>query len=463
MYKWDDYKPYLYKTSDYGKTWTKITTGIPDGAFTRVIRADPNKKGLLYAGTETGLYVSFDNGAHWQSLQLNLPVVPVADLTVHKREKDLIAATQGRAFYILDDLPVLYQLMDAGGMSGVGEMRLFKPEDTYRMEGGGGFPLPATATVGRNPPGGVVVYYSLKARPTTDVVLEFTDASGKSIQKYTARAPKPQPTPAPGSAPVQTPPEQPQAPSGEEAEFFAGGGAGGGPRVSTNPGLNRFVWDMHYPDAVRFPGMILWAGNTRGPVIVPGTYTVKLTADGQTVTQTFEVKRDPRIQATADDFAKQLDLSLKIRDKFNETSNAILQIRDVKRQVDDLLKRVKDQPNFKPINDAAMKLNKSLTDIEETLYQTKNQSSQDPLNYPIRLNNKLAALGGVVASADAAPTAQSYEVYNDLVAQIDAQLGKLQQIIKTDLPAFNRLVREQEIPAVIVKPPAQPGDAPPQP
>ncbi|HYY41860.1 MAG TPA: hypothetical protein VE775_03945, partial [Pyrinomonadaceae bacterium] len=446
MYKWDDYRPYLYKTSDYGKTWTKITTGIPDNAFTRVIREDPNRRGLLYAGTETGLYVSFDDGAHWQLLQLNLPVVPITDLTIHKREQDLIAATQGRSFYILDDLPVLYQLAAAGGPNALNETRLFKPEDNYRMEGGGGFPLPATATIGRNPPGGVVVYYTLKARPTTDVVLEFTDASGKSIQRYTARAPKPQPTPAPGSASVQTPPEQPQAPSGEESESFAGGGGGGGPRVSTNPGLNRFVWDMRYPDAVRFPGMILWAGNTRGPLIVPGTYTVKLTADGQTTTQTFEVKRDPRIQATAEDFSKQLDLSLKIRDKLTETHNAIIQIRDVKRQVDDLLKRVKDQPNFKVINDAATRLSKNLTDIEETLYQTKNQSSQDPLNFPIRLNNKLAALGGVVASADAAPTAQSYAVYNDLVGQIDAQLARLQQIVKTDLPAFNRLVREQEIP-----------------
>src|SRR5205085_8732857 len=148
--------------------------------------------------------------------------------------------------------------------------------------------------------------------------------------------------------------------------------------------------------------------------------------------------------------AKQLDLALKIRDKFNETSNAILQIRDIKRQVDDLVKRMKEQPNFKTVNDAATRLTKNLTEIEETLYQTKNQSSQDPLNFPIRLNNKLAALGGVVVSADAAPTAQSYEVYNDLAAQIDAQLMKLQQIVKTDLPAFNRLVREQDIPAVIV-------------
>src|ERR671933_773628 len=194
MYKWDDNKPYLYRTSDYGKSWKKITNGIPETTFTRVIREDPNKRGLLYAGTETGMYVSFDDGTRWQSLQLNLPVVPVTDLAIHKREKDLVAATQGRAFYILDDLPVLHQLMDAGGTGALNETRLLKPEDTYRMEGGGGGPLPATATIGRNPANGVVVYYTLKERPTTDVVLEFADASGKTSQKFTARAPRPEPS-----------------------------------------------------------------------------------------------------------------------------------------------------------------------------------------------------------------------------------------------------------------------------
>ncbi len=189
MYKCDDNKPYLYKTSDYGKTWKKITNGIPDGAFTRVIREDPNKRGLLYAGTETGMYVSFDDGANWQSMQFNLPVVPITDLAVHKREKELVAATQGRSFWIFDDLPMLHQLMDAGGFSAASESKLFKPKDAYRMPGGGGGPLPATATIGKNPANGVVVYYSLKAKPTTDLVLEFLDANGKSINKFTDAAP----------------------------------------------------------------------------------------------------------------------------------------------------------------------------------------------------------------------------------------------------------------------------------
>jgi photosystem II stability/assembly factor-like uncharacterized protein len=434
MYKWDDNRPYLYRTSDYGKTWKKITNGIPDTAFTRVIREDPNKRGLLYAGTETGMYVSFDNGERWQSLQLNLPVVPITDLAVQKREKELVVATQGRSFWILDDLTLLHQMMETGGLNSVSETRLFTPKESYRMASSGfGGPLPATATIGRNPPSGVVVYYSLKSKPRTDVDLEFLDASGKSIRKFTQKLRREGETAAPA------------APAGE-------GGFGGGapaPPVTTDVGLNRFVWDTRYPDATRFPGMILWAGEVRGPKMPPGRYQVKLTADGKTLTQNFEIKADPRLTTSPADYTKQLELGLKIRDKLTDTHNAIIQIRDVRKQVEDLLKRVGAQS--KPINDAGTALNKKLTTIEEALYQTKNQSNQDPLNYPIRLNNKLAALGGVVGSAEAAPNAQSYAVYDELVTAIDAELAKLSQILKTDVPAFNQLVRDQNIPAVVVK------------
>ena len=436
MYKWDDYKPYLYRTNDYGQTWRKITTGLPDNSFTRVIREDPNRKGMLYAGTETGLYVSFDNGANWQPMQFNLPVVPITDLVVHKREHDLIAATQGRSFWIFDDLPLLHQMSETGSIKLSPENKLFKPEDTYRTQGGGGMPLPPTAVVGKNPPNGVVVYYSLKNKPTSETTLEFFDAAGKSIRKFTA------------SAAPRSPGESSSSSGGEE-------GAAGGPppaRLSADAGLNRFVWDMRYTEATRFPGMILWAGETRGPRVVPGNYQVKLTVDGKTLTETFTVKPDPRLSTTPADYAKQLDLALKIRDKLTETHNAIIKIRDVRKQIDDLLKRMKEQPNLKVINDAATGLNKNLTAIEEALYQTKNQSSQDPLNFPIRLNNKLAALGGVVARAEYAPTEQSFAVYQELSNQIDAQLQKLSQVLKTEVPAFNELVKSQSVPAVVVRP-----------
>src|SRR5262247_3051084 len=190
MYKYDDYKPYLYKNTDNDKTWKKITNGIPDGAFTRVIREDPNKRGLLFAGTETGMYISFDDGANWQSMQLNLPVTPITDLAIHKREQELVAATQGRSFWIFDDLPALHQMINAGGFKAASDLKLFKPKEAYRMAGGGGGPLPPTATIGRNPANGVVVYYSLKTKPTTDLELEFLDAAGKSVQKFTAKLPK---------------------------------------------------------------------------------------------------------------------------------------------------------------------------------------------------------------------------------------------------------------------------------
>ena len=307
---------------------------------------------------------------------------------------------------------------------------------------GGGFPPGPTATLGRNPANGVVVYYSLKAKPTADVDLEFLDGAGKSIRKFTARVKRAGEGAAGAQAPAGPPP-------GEGGGF---GGGGAPPPVPVEVGLNRFVWDTRYPDAVRFPGMILWAGETRGPKLPPGTYQVKLTAEGKTYTQSFEIKPDPRLTTTAADYAKQSELGLKIRDKLSETHNAIIQIRDVRKQVEDLLKRVTGQPNFKVVNDAGTALNKKLTTIEETLYQTKNQSNQDPLNFPIRLNNKLAALGGVVGSAEAAPTAQSYAVYDEVVTQIDAELQKLAQLMRSDVPAFNQLVRDQNIPAVVVKP-----------
>lgn len=429
MYKSDDNRPYLYKTSDYGKTWKKITNGIAEGAFTRVIREDPHRRGLLYAGTETGMYVSFNDGDNWQSLQLNLPVVPITDLVVHKRDKDLVVATQGRSFYVLDDLPVLHQT--AAALEA--EAYLFKPEESYRMQGGGGFGG-GNATVGENPANGVVVQYYLKNKPQ-EVTLEFLDAAGKTIKSYSSRAA--------GQAGAG----QGGAAAGGNVFAFAGG-----QRAAAEAGLNRFVWDTRYADASRFPGLIMWAGSTTGPKAVPGTYQVKLTVDGRTQTQSFEIKRDPRIEATQEDLQRQFDFLIKVRDKVTETHDAITQIRETRRQMDDVVARTREQPNGKAIADAAKTINDKMRQIEETLYQTKNQSNQDPLNYPIRLNNKLAALTGVAAGADAAPTAQTLAVYDEVAGKIDEQLKRLAEVMQKDIPAFNKLVRDQEVPAVTVRP-----------
>lgn len=423
MYKFDDYRPYLYKTSDYGKTWKKIVNGIPDGAFTRVIREDPNWKGTLYAGTETGIYVSFDDGANWQSLQMNLPVVPIHDLAIHKGEKQLVAATHGRSFWILDDLSLVHQ-------AAFGEPTLFQPGDVYRMPGGAG-PARGAGPVGQNPAAGVAVYYNLKSKPAGEVTLEFLDPVGAPVKKFSTK---------------DMPP--PSAAGAEEGEGPRGGGF---VKLPAEAGLNRFVWDMRYTDASTFTGLIMWAGTVRGPLAVPGTYTVRLTVDGKPETQAFAIKQDPRLKFAASDYAEQLKLGLQIRDKLGEINEAVGKVREVRKQIDDISVRWKDDPRGKKVLDAGKSLNEKMKALEEMLYQTKNQSSQDPLNFPIRLNNRLAALGGVVAEGDGAPTAQDYVVYKALAAEIDPEIKKLNDILKKDLDEFNKTVHDANLPAVMVK------------
>ncbi len=413
-YKSDDFKPYLYKTNDYGKTWKKIVSGIANDAFTRVVREDSNRKGFLYAGTETGMYFSANDGESWQSLQLNMPIVPITDLAVHKREKDLVVATQGRSFYVLDNLPLLYQMADANKA----ENFLFKPEDAYRTPGFGGFQIPPGAPIGANPPNGAVVHYFLKDKPKQEVVLEFLDASGKVIRKFMG---KPNAPNVPGETPVPL-----------------------------EAGLNRFVWNFRYPNATGLPGLIMWGGSLAGPRVVPGNYQVRLTIDGKAVsTESFAVKSDLRLATTAEDFQKQFDFLMKSNQKLTETHEAILEIRDLRKQFEDLSARLK--PEQKELKDKAADIIKKLTAVEEELMQTKIKSSQDALNFPIKLNNKLAALASTVDSADYAPTNQSYDVYNDLTAKIDAQLAILARIKTDDIAAFNKMFAEKNLPVITVK------------
>lgn len=427
-YKNDDLKPYLYKTSDYGKNWKKIVSGIPADAFTRVVREDPNRKGFLYAGTETGLYYSANDGETWQSLQLNLPIVPIADLAVHKREKDLVVATHGRAFYVLDNLPMLYDL----AVAQKADFYLFKPEDAYRTAGGGGFPLGATATTGANPPNGVVVNYYLKVKPTKEIALEFLDATGKTVRKFSKRIEA-------GSA------------DASDAAPGRGGGGGGEPQIPTENGINTFVWNYRYPNATNIPGLILWGGSLAGARIAPGNYQVRLSVDGKAIsTESFALRADPRLTTTPEDFAKQFDLMTKINSKLSETHNAILEIRDVKKQLEDLTGRMKT-PDQKDLVDKAKDISRQLTAVEEELNQTKIKSGQDALNYPIKLNNKLAALGASVDGSDDAPTAQAYDVYNDLSGKIDVQLARLAEIKSKDVAEFNRQFAAKSLPVIVTK------------
>ncbi len=424
MYLSDDFRPFLYKTTDYGKTWTKIVNGIPADDFTRAIRPDPKTKGLLVAGTEAHLYISFDDGESWKPFQLNLPNVPMTDVQFQAREDNLVVSTQGRGIYVLDDMPLLRQL--SHGINKTADAQLFPPRDTYRLLGGGGGGR-SNAPMGTNPPGGVVVTYWLKERPKSDVVLRFRDASGKLVREISSR------------------PVREQNPAAGEG---GGGrrGRGGSPLPTARAGMNQFTWDMHYPDATTFPGMILWVGSTRGPAIIPGTYKVELAVDGHTETQSFVVKKDPRAPTTPEDFQKQLDLLLQIRDKVSQANQGVLDIRDAKRQLEPFAKG-----SNKTVAESAKKLTDKLSAIEDELYQTKLQADEDALNYPIKLNNKLAGLLSMVSETDISPTASSYEVFDELSAQLKVQLDLLAKAKSEDLAAFNKLVHDQNVPAVTMK------------
>jgi len=414
-YKLDDFRPYIFKTTDYGRTWRKLVVGIPDNHFIRVVREDPARRGLLYAGGEFGLYVSFDDGAGWQSLQRNLPIVPIHDLAV--KDNDLVAATHGRSFWILDDLTPLHQLADSVARAA---RFLFTPRDPYRMGGGGGFGGGgAPAGVGANPPGGAVVFFYLQDKPdsTVDVRLEFLDSRDSVIRRFSTK------------------PKDP------------------GDSLKVRAGMNRFVWNLRYPEASRFQGMIFWAGGTQGPVAVPGTYKVRLAAGDWSQTRSFALKKDPRVTTTAEDYQRQFDLLVRIRDRVTAANDAVKRIRDVKEALDGAATRARAMTaeTGRRIALLADSIKGRLSGVEAEIYQVKNRSSQDPLNYPIRLNNKIAALAGVVASADAAPTDQSVQVFEQLSAALQVQLDRLKAVLDADIPAFNKLVKDSDVPAVILR------------
>ncbi len=464
MYKSDDNRPYLYKTADYGATWTRIDAGIDPGHFTRVIRADPERRGLLYAGTERGVDVSFDDGARWQPLQLNLPIVPVHDLTI--KDGSLIAATHGRAFWALDDLSPLRELAARHDLGG-GAVHLFAPAAAYRYaDAGGSFQPPGE---GQNPPAGVVVDYYLTAAPpedqAKDVKLEILTADGKVIRTFhgkpaeAGKEPKPD---APAKAAAAAKEEDKEAAKeaakqGDKEKAKAKEPAAEDDdaeeeKVPTEAGLNRFVWDLSWPAAGKFPGIVLWSGDPQGPTAVPGKYQVRLTAAGQTLTQPFELRKDPRSTATQEDLEAQFRFLLATRDKLTEVHDAVRRIREVRAQLGDVEKRLAKDDAMKPVVDAAKDLDKKMTAVETALYQTKNRSSEDPLNFPIQLDDKLNGVASSAALGDDRPTAQAVQVRDQLVVAIDAQLATLRGIWDADLVHFNQLAREKGVMAVIVPP-----------
>ena len=417
--RWDDFHPYLYKTSDYGKTWTKITNGLPDNVFTHAIREDTARKGLLFAGTETGVYVSFNDGAQWQSLQLDLPTVPVHDMTIHGN--DLIVATHGRAFWSLDNITPLRQMNSEDANA---DTYLFKPATAYRFHGGR-FRIPGGFAAGENPPSGAVIDYSLKTEPKQPITLEILDSKGKVIRKYKSK----------GEKPAETAPRE---------SFFRGGMA----NLPAKAGLNRFEWDLRYEPPSVVPGAVSWGGRPIGPLAVPGGYQVKLTVAGKSYTAPLKLEEDPRIQVSAADLQKQLDFSLQIRGRITEAHDAVNQIREIHGQLTALEKRLADDKKTKATADAAKDLDKKFTDVEEALIQVKSKSGEDPLNFPIMIADQMMALDSTVQSADTAPTQSSHEVFDLLSKQLDEQLAKYRQLKHKDLADFNKRIRSEDIPAI---------------
>ena len=432
-YMFGDRTPYLFKTSDYGKTWTSITKGIPADEYTRVVREDPNKPGLLYAGTERGIYVSFDDGASWNPLNLNMPISPIRDLQIHEREKDLVVATHGLSFWILDDVTPLHQIKD--GMA-LADQHLFKPRHAYRMEGGDGGRRGTPLDEGKNAANGVLVNYYLKVTPKEELKLQFLTMTNDTIITFSSKK------------------DLKGEPFKVSKDFYENPDAPKPNSVSTTAGLNRFVWNMRYADATEIQGekAPMWAGNTDWTKVVPGQYKVRMILGDKLVKEEIaEIKKDPRVDATEADFKAQFDLLMKIHKKLDESHRNINDIREIRKAVTEYMKAVKDTviiSNFQKITKPMLK---NLDDLEQNLLQNKAKAMQDLLAYPIRLNDKMAGIAGVVTSADTKPTKASHDVFNDISSKIDKTSEKLKKIVDEDVPAFNNMVKQNQLPAINLK------------
>ena len=424
-YKLDDRTPYLYKTNDYGKTWKKITTGIRGEDYTRVIREDPSHRGLLFAGTETGVYVSLDDGEHWQSFRQNLPVTPVHDIQIQNREHDLVLATHGRSFWIMDDITPLYALQEAANApSGY----LFKPRTTVRAHHGSYFN--AAMQEGENPPGGVLLRYYFSHKPDSECTLRFFNAAGDTIITYSNLRDK-------KNEPVKISKEFYQ----DEKMIRPG-------ILTADEGMNVFVWDLRYPDAtaIKTGNKAMLSGSLTGPKAPPGSYTAQLEVNGKVVSvQKIEIKRDPRINFTDEALQKQFQLAQKITVKLSQTDEAINSIRSITKKITDAGSLINDSTLGKKFKAAGKPLLDSLSKAEAELTQPKAVTDYDLFNFPAKLNDKLAGLKDVVLMSDAEPTAQMYQVYDDLAKRVDLQLEKIKSATASLLPRVNKMIENEKL------------------
>ncbi len=418
----DDVKPYIYATSDYGKTWRKLVTGIPEGSFVRAVREDPVRKGLLFAGTERGMYWSKDAGDHWQSLQLNLPMVPVHDLII--KGNDLLLATHGRAFWILDDISPLRQVSDEADKA---NLWMYEPSTAIRLRGGDD--SDASPTAGANAPTGVYLYIRMKEKPK-QASLEILDGDGKVIRSYSSEKNKY------NTEQLDPEDEKPK----KELELKAG--------------LNRFVWDLHYEDALRVKDYYLYEyeSGSHGPVALPGKYQARLTVDGKVVTRAFEVKMDPRSKTTMTDLKQQFDLLLQIRAELTQVYGLTSEIIDVRKQIADLKARV-DPAKAKAMLDEGQALDERLGALQDKLINLKVRANEDSLKFGLGVDGSLAVLAMIVGGdSDSVPTEASRNEFSKLKEQVAGYQQRWAEIVRTDVPKFEQTAEKQDVRVLVVKP-----------
>jgi photosystem II stability/assembly factor-like uncharacterized protein len=419
-HKLDDFKPYIFRTGDSGKNWTAITTGIPEGAYVHAVREDPRKRGLLYAGTEIGMFVSFDDGAHWQPLQLNLPVTPIHDLVV--KDDDLVVATHGRAFWVLDDITPLRQVTTQSAQS---DALLYQPQTALRLH----YPteVDKRQPVGDNPPSGAIVDYYLKVAAKDEVTLDVLDARGKVVRHLSNKEKKKNDQPPEWPDQVETPRTIPAA-----------------------EGMNRFAWDLHYDDPVETPGAFYYGEGPRGPLALPGEYQVKLTVAGKTQMAPLHLLIDPRIKDAEPLLPKQFELSAKVVDRIGELHLAINEIRNVKTQIQGLHKRFGEDERLKAALAAADDLAKKMSAVEEQLIQVNMKGSEGNLAFPNMLNEAFYSFSRTIEYADYGPTQPQNEVFKTLSGRLDEQLKKWTQLKTEEVPKIAALIRQVELPAISV-------------
>ena len=426
-YKHGDDAPYIYKTTNNGTSWSLITKGIPNGAFVRVVREDPFRKGLLYAGTERGLYVSFDGGSSWSRFRLNLPTTPIHDLVVHPTEKDLVVCTHGRSFWILDDLTPLHQY-DASSKR---LLSTYSPRHAYRVSGGSW--ISSTMSVGQNAPSGVLFNYSLSDTTSKELRVTIRNDRGDSIITFSS------------IKDLKGEPFKSETSFHQDSLHRVSDDA-----LTLYTGLNRFSWNMSWPPAEELEGALLWAGGTGGPTAMPGLYTATFTLGADTQTVAFELRMDPRLTTPKEDLQAQFDLHQRINAKLTDVHKAIKRLREVRSSVSGLTAQWKslDTSTTKEISTLAKKIADSLSTLENALVQTKAKAFQDLLNYPVKLNNKIASLASVASSADRKPTQQTYDLFETLRVEADGYLAALKGIESTQIEELNVRFKQLDLPAI---------------